>query len=188
MFNLAERWGWRPDATNPVRHIEKYRENRRQRFLSEVEMADLGKALREVELEGSELPSAIAAIRYLILTGCRRGEALGLRWEELDFERGVARLGDSKIGPKTIVLNAPTRALLHDQPRDSEWVFPGRYGHGPLVGLTRPWHRVREAAGLEGVRLHDLRHNADTRIMPISRQEEMVCRGLSAIALGRESA
>ena len=158
MFNLAEKWGWRPDATNPTRHVERYRETRRERYLSDLEMAALGKALRAAESERSELPSALAAIRFLILTGCRRSEALRLRWIDLDLARGIARLPDSKTGPKTIYLNAPVSSLLNKQQRDTAWVFPGRYRNGPLIGLTRPWYRIRKAAGLEDVRLHDLRH------------------------------
>lgn len=159
MFNLAERWGVRSDGSNPVRHVERYRENRVERFLSEAEMAELGKALRSAELEEKELASSVAAIRFLIFTGCRRGEALELRWDDVDLENGVARLRDSKTGPKTIVLNAPCRALLEDLPRVSDWVFPGRDEGGHLVGLTRPWYRIRKAAKLEDVRLHDLRHS-----------------------------
>ena len=159
MFNLAEMWGVRTDGSNPVRHVERYRENRVERFLSEVEMANLGEALRVAELDEKELSSSVAAIRFLIFTGCRRGEALALRWDELDLKNGIARLPDSKTGPKTIVLNAPCRALLMELPRVSGWVFPGRGEGGHLVGLTRPWYRIRKAAKLEDVRLHDLRHS-----------------------------
>jgi integrase len=161
MFNLAERWEWRPDGSNPCRHVERYPERPRERFLSEVELAKLGDALRAAELEHAEMPSAIAVLRFIILTGCRRGEALGLRWEHLDLERGFARLPDSKTGAKVLVLNAPTRQLLEDLKHDSEWVFPGREKCDPLsTGLTRIWYRIRARAEIgDEVRIHDLRHS-----------------------------
>ncbi len=78
MFNLAEKWGLRPDASNPCRHVERYKEHRIERFLSNDELARLGEVLTEAERTGIELPSAIAAIRLLLFTGCRRAEILTL--------------------------------------------------------------------------------------------------------------
>jgi integrase len=74
MFNLAEMWGLRPDGSNPRKHIKKYPEEKRERFLSPAELRRIGEVLREMEQEGIELPSSIAAIRLLMLTGCRLGE------------------------------------------------------------------------------------------------------------------
>ncbi len=159
MFNLAERWGLRPPATNPVRGIERYREKRRQRFLAGDELARLGQGLAEAEAEGAELSSAIALVRFLLFTGCRRGEALGLRWEDVDFERGMAWLRDSKTGQPALVLNAPAKAVLAGLERQGEWVFAGKDPEGPLVGVTRIWWRIRSRADLADVRLHDLRHS-----------------------------
>ena len=84
MFNLAEKWGLRPDGSNPCRHVEKYRERKLERFLSNEELAQLGAALREVERSQVELPSVIAALRLLLLTGCRLSEILTLRWQDVD--------------------------------------------------------------------------------------------------------
>ncbi len=160
MFNLAERWEWRADGANPCRHVERFPENQRERFLSEVELAKLGDALRAAEFEHAELPSAIAALRFIILTGCRRGEALGLRWEHLDLERGFAMLPDSKTGSKVLVLNAPARELVAGLECESDWVFPGRDNDEPLsTGITRIWYRIRARAGFDDVRIHDLRHS-----------------------------
>jgi len=87
MMNLAERWGLQPDGSNPCRHVERYRERRRERFLSAAELGRLGEVLREVEAKGVESPSAIATIRLLVLTGARRSEILNLRWEHWTSSR-----------------------------------------------------------------------------------------------------
>ena len=160
MFNLAEKWSLRPDGSNPCRHLEKYRERKLERFLSEAELARLGDVLNEAEQSGSGRRSVIAAIRLLIFTGCRLSEILTLRWEYMDFERQVLRLPESKTGQKVVPLNAPARALLAELPRDpSGWVLPGARKGGPLVNLRKPWHSLRAKAGLDDVRIHDLRHS-----------------------------
>jgi hypothetical protein len=85
MFNLAEMWGLRPDGSNPRKHIKKYPEEKRERFLSPAELRRVGEVLREMEQEGIELPSSIAAARLLMLTGCRLGEIMMLQWEHVDI-------------------------------------------------------------------------------------------------------
>ena len=163
MFNLAERWGLRPDGSNPCRHIDRYPERPRNRFLSSAELGRLGDSLRAVEGQKLELPSAVAAIRLLILTGARKAEILRLRWQYVDFERSCLRLPDSKTGAKLIYLNAPARVVLSElsaeRTSSCPWVIPGRSGEKPLSGLTRIWHRIRARAALDDVRLHDLRHS-----------------------------
>ena len=94
MFNLAELWGLRPDGSNPRKHIKKYREEKRERFLSAAELRRVGEVLREMEAEGLEMPSAIAAVRLLILTGCRLNEIMTLKWEYVDLDVGVLNLPD----------------------------------------------------------------------------------------------
>jgi integrase len=157
MMNLAERWGLRPDASNPCRHVERYKERKRERFLSPAELARLGDALAEMERDGSETPSVVAAVRLLVFTGARRGEIVELRWEWVDFERACLRLPDSKTGAKAIPLSAPALQVLARLERRSPWVLPTAAGDGP-VSLSKPWERARRHAGLPGVRLHDLRH------------------------------
>ena len=92
MFNLAEMWGLRPDGSNPRKHIKKYPEEKRERFLSPAELRRVGEVLREMEEEGVELPFSIAAIRLLMLTGCRLGEIMTLQWEHVDIQGKALRL------------------------------------------------------------------------------------------------
>jgi integrase len=156
MFNIAERWGLRPDGSNPCRHVEKYRQLRRERFLSADELSRLGDVL--AGYGGS--PYYAAAIKLLVFTGARLGEILGLRWEWIDFERGEARLPDSKSGRKTVHLPPPAMEVLAALPRveGNPHVVVGAKPGAALVNLEKPWHAIRKAAGLDDVRLHDLRH------------------------------
>jgi integrase len=173
MFNLAEAWGLRPDGTNPARHVEKFRERKRERYLTTEELARLGAVLETAERDGKVIPKegadavavspfALAAIRLLLFTGARRGEVLALKWEYIDTDRGTARLPDSKTGAKTLSLNAPALAVLARLPRlaGTPYVFPSltRDG-GHLVRVHDAWDAIRTAAGLDDVRPHDLRHS-----------------------------
>lgn len=170
MFELAEAWGIRPEASNPCRRIQKYKESSRDRFLSTDELNRLGKALDAAERDG-EHPSGIAIIRLLLLTGCRRNEILTLQWSFVDFEHGCLRLPDTKTGAKVVHLGPPALDLLAGLPRfTGPFVFPvargtnvsrdrsRRVGAGHFVGIERIWQRARARAGIEDVRLHDLRH------------------------------
>lgn len=160
MLNLAEKWELRPDGSNPCRHVDKYPERKMERFLSVDELGRLGAVLAEAERTATELPSVIAAVRLLMFTGARFGEILNLEWSHVDFERSCLRLPESKTGAKVIHLNAPALEVLNGIERDgSPWVIAGRDPDKPLVNLRKPWHRIRAKAGLEGVRLHDLRHS-----------------------------
>jgi len=160
MFNLAEMWGLRPDGSNPRKHIRKYPEEKRERFLSTAELRRIGEVLREMEIEGIELPSAILAARLLILTGCRLGEIMTLRWEFLDLPEKVLRLPDSKTGAKLVHLGQPVVDLLAcARPiKDNPWVIAGTLKGKHLSDLQPFWQRVRARAGLKDVRIHDLRH------------------------------
>ena len=160
-FNWAEKNGFRDDGSNPCHHVEKFREARRERFLSQVELANLGKALNDAELNNLASPWIVAAIRLLSLTGARLNEILTLKWEYVDFENGCIRLPDSKTGAKTIYANAPTLEVLSNIPKldGNPFVICGEKQGAHLVNLQKPWRRIRKAAQLEDVRLHDLRHS-----------------------------
>jgi integrase len=157
MFNFAERVGLRPDGSNPCRYVERFPTRRHERFLSAEELARLGTALSAYT--GSIFASA--AIKLLVFTGARLGEILGLQWHWIDFDRGEARLPDSKTGAKTLHLPPPALAVLAELPRieGNPHVIVGAI-HGKALGdLERPWRAIRKAAGLDNVRLHDLRHS-----------------------------
>jgi integrase len=131
--------------------------------------AEALRALRALEHGGRlfvlpprrEAAEVIAAVRLLVLTGCRRNEILTLRWPYVDLQRGVIHLPDSKTGPKLVPLGAPARLLLNELPRlnSNDHVLPGRIRGGHFVGLEKAWQRIRRRAGLPGLRLHDLRHS-----------------------------
>jgi integrase len=145
---------------NPARGVKKAPVRKVERFLSEAEIARLAEAL-DGEARQSGNPYPPAAIKLLLLTGCRKGEIVNLRWDHVDSERECLRLPDSKTGAKVVYLNAPARALLQELPRmaDSQRVIPGVRANGARPAIDKVWSRVRKAAGLSNVRLHDLRHS-----------------------------
>lgn len=160
MFNLAELWGLRPDGTNPRKHIKKYPEKKRERYFSAAELRAIGRVLGEMEEERIELPSAIAAVRLLLFTGCRLGEILTLRWEHVDLAANLLRLPDSKTGAKEVHLGTAAIGVLDgiEPIEGNPWVIVGRNPGAHLTDLQPFWQRVRGRAGLKNARIHDLRH------------------------------
>ena len=152
----AERMGLREDGPNPCLGIRRYRRKGRERFLSDAEIRTL--ALRLDACEG-EHPLTVAAIRLLLLTGCRKSEILTLRWT--DYREGALFLRDSKTGPRTVWLSRAAQAVLDRLERQSAWVFSAARGDGARSEnwLDRFWRDLRAEAGLDDVRLHDLRHS-----------------------------
>ena len=132
-----------------------------ERFLSNEELARLGDVLAEAERTRTDNPSAIAAIRLLLFTGCRRSEILTLKWEHVDFEGQCLRIPESKTGSKTVYLSPPALEVLAgiDREERGPYVITGAKPGSHLVNLTKPWQRIRKKAELEGVRIHDLRHS-----------------------------
>lgn len=147
-------------VTNPVRGVKRYRDKKNQRFLSVEELMRLGQALRDGEARGVN-PQAIAIIRLLILTACRKGEIEKLRWQDIDFDLGFLRLPDSKTGQAIRPLNNAARVVLEALPKyqGTDLVFPSNGCNRPYVGTPKAWRNVRIAASLDDVRLHDLRHS-----------------------------
>jgi integrase len=156
---------------NPAKGVKLFHGEKKERFLSEVEVARLADTLAAMEVEGLN-KNALTAIRLLLLTGCRRHEILSARWEYVDFERKCLRLPDSKTGAKVVPLAAAALELLAGLPKADRavWVLPGSQRKGKdkpkgqaeprhYTGLQKVWEKVRERAGLQGLRLHDMRHS-----------------------------
>lgn len=185
MLRAAYNWGIRhglleDDFRNPCTFIEPFRERGRERYLTSEEFARLGDALRLAETSGlpwdpdpaknvKHAPKpdnrlvvcdvwSIAAIRLLIFTGCRMREILNLRWREVDLERGILLLPDSKTGRKTVILASTAIEVLRTLERVGDYVILGADPKAPRADLNRPWARIRKYAKIEDVRLHDLRH------------------------------
>jgi integrase len=146
-------------ASNPAKGVPLLKGKKKERFLSEAEVARLAEAVSGMEAERKLSATAAAAVRLLMLTGCRKSEILSLRWEWVDFERSCLRLPDSKTGAKVVPLAASAMGLLSEFLRKSPYVLPAARGAGHYTGLQKDWERVRLRAGLPGLRLHDLRHS-----------------------------
>ena len=145
---------------NPAHGVKKAGVRKMERFLSETEIAQLAQVLQTDALATGN-PYPAAAIRLLLLTGCRRSEIIGLRWQDVDFERQCLRLPDSKTGRKIVYLNAPALSVLKELPhvRGNPHVIVGSRLGAPLRGIDKTWFRVRRNAKLDNLRLHDLRHS-----------------------------
>ena len=178
VIDMAEERGLRPPGGNPCRFVTRYRERRRARFLSDEEFRRLGRALEEAESGalGGVSPDAAAALRLLALTGCRRGEILSLRWEDVDTQAGELRLRDSKTGARPVPLSPAAAGVLSGLRRvpGSPWVIPGRKPDAPLRNLHSPWKVVRARAGLADVRIHDLRHSFASRALALGESLTMI--------------
>ncbi len=163
LMTLAEVWELRPAGSNPCRHIERFKEQARNRYLDAEELGRLGAAMREMVEQGSLSPSAANAVRLLLLTGARLNEILTARWEWVHRDRCIFALPDSKTGAKPVYLSDEALSVLDDQRSiagDDPHIFPGRGTEGRIINLRKPWKRICKSAGLDGVRLHDLRHTA----------------------------
>lgn len=177
MFNLADAWGWRPSGKNPCRFVRRYKiEKHHERFLTPEELYRLGRTLDAAPAERLASTHAAAAIRLLVLTGCRRNEILGLRWEDLDFEGGEMRLADSKTGARVAPLPPAASRVLAGLARvpGNPWVFPGKKKGDRQHNINDSWDRIRKRAGLDGVRLHDLRHSFASRALALGESLSMI--------------
>jgi integrase len=159
-------FGWAVEqglaATNPCLGVRRAKAEPRTRFLTRAETDALIAALADMEREHVLLPAHADAIRLLLLTGARKSEILGLRWSEIDLERRWIKLPAvrSKTGAREPIRLAEASVdILLRQKRNTDFVFPADSTAGHMIGLPRAWERVRARAGLDDVRLHDLRHN-----------------------------
>ncbi len=169
----AEVLGHRPEGSNPCKGIRRHRRRGRERFLSTAEFARLGAALARC---ATDRPAEAAILRLLLLTGCRKGEILTLKWR--DYREGRLFLRDGKTGPRTVWLSTAAREVLDRLPRRSAWIFPAPRTGGPLPARTldATWFALRAEAGLSDVHLHDLRHSYASMAL---------ARGETVLAIGR---
>lgn len=164
MYGRAEVWGLVEPGINPARSVRPFRERKRQRFLSLPELQRLAQALDEAEAVGEISEPVALAYRLLVLTGARLNEIRTLRWEQIDWTLRLIVLRDHKAdagGAKGIPLNSGALSLLTEAERDPDnpYVIAGLVPGAPIADLQRPWRRVRQRAGLDDVRIHDLRHS-----------------------------
>jgi integrase len=156
IFTYAVRKDMRRD--NPVRGVALFADRKRDRRLSDGEYVQLGTALREAE--GTIWPAALAATKFIALTGFRRGEVLALRWSEVDLTRRTAILADTKAGRSVRPLSHAACELLRGLPRTSDLVFPATRGLGQMVGFPKLWARIAKLGNLPtDVTPHVLRHS-----------------------------
>lgn len=164
MFNLAEVWGWRPDGTNPKRHLKKFKEAKRTRCLTKEEAKRFAEVLND-ENPGEFGYIAACALKLLLFTGCRLNEILTMRWEYINFDQSVINLPDSKTGPRTVYASPAALGILREiernprRPLDNPYVIYGRYPGKHMQDLQHYWKFYRDRAGLDKVRIHDLRHS-----------------------------
>jgi integrase len=156
MLAFAVQHGLRAD--NPAAGIRPYRENKRERFLSEAEFSAAAEAITQAENRGIG-PFAAVGLRLALLTGARSSEITSIKWEHIDWQRRSIRLPDSKTNePRTIHLSDAAIEVLRKTPHISAYVVAGRRGN-PYQNLSRAWLIARKYAGLNDVHLHDLRHS-----------------------------
>ncbi len=161
IFGWAEDQKLLPKHTNPCPDIKRYKTSKKERYLSRDELRRLGVTLDSWEANGKINIYAAYAIRLLIVTGARLSEILTLQWSNVHWEHRVLQLPDSKTGFKYIFLNDYALAVLKSIPRIARnpYVIAGKKEGRHFVGLTKIWYALRAEAGLDDVRIHDLRHS-----------------------------
>ena len=158
MFNLAEVWGLRPDGSNPTRHVQKYKEHKRERYLDPDEIETLWRVLDQAVIDGTETEHVTAAFKLLLLTGCRLSEIQKSKWSWI---RGnILLLPDAKTGPRRVMLSKSALDVLAAVPRlpNNPHIIAGKVEGQYATDMQKPWRRIRKGAKLDDVRIHDLRH------------------------------
>ena len=178
MFGLAHLWGFVPeDHRNPAKGIEDYRETKRDRWVTPEELPRLAQAIDEEPNQ-----TARFALWLYLLTGARKSELLRAQWDHIDWTRAELRLPDTKAGRvHYIPLSAPALALLREIPREegNPYILPGKLPGAHLVNISKPWDRVRTAAGVADVRLHDLRRTVGSWLAQAGNSLHLVGRVLN---------
>jgi integrase len=161
MFRKAEEWEYLPPRSNPCAGINKYKENRKQRFLSRSELLRLEMALNQQEKKQKGSYFASNVIRLLLYTGCRLGEVLNLKWENVHLKERYIHLTDTKTGEGAKPLNQKAIDLLSSLKRKegNPYVFPGQISEKPLSSIQASWNAILKRANIKDFRIHDLRHS-----------------------------
>lgn len=161
LYTWAETQRLMPSQSNPCRGVTRFKHKLIERYLTPDQLAQLGKALDDLEHTSVTDRFAFAAIRLLILTGARRNEILTLAWDNVDLPRRRLVLSDSKTGQKSIQLSEHAVALLKRLPRlrENPYVIPGRKRGTHMSNIHKAWEEVRTLADIGPCRIHDLRHS-----------------------------
>lgn len=165
-FNLTEEWGYRAENSNPCKHVNKFREYPRERTLTDDELSRLGAALNRLEAENPDRNTPLAnMIRLLVYTGARLGEIINARWCDLDSDHKNLLVMESKTGRKVIPLSSHCRMILNSiKPIEGNpYILTGNGKNGRLGDIYRFWTKLLKMAEIEGLRIHDLRHNFASR-------------------------
>ena len=168
MYALARDWGIASEDCHPCQSIPMNPKRSRERFLTDAEFTRLGQVLDEVSGKGSRVSAgAVATIRLLMLTGCRRNEILTLRWEHVDLHAAEIHLADGKTGARTVHLSPSAVRVLKALPRKpgNPWVIPGNKPGRHMTDIDGAWEVIRTRAGLHDVRIHDIRHSFASRAL-----------------------
>lgn len=174
LLTAAEGWKMRPLRSNPCHLVERYQERRRGMVPEPDQLPALWAAIEALQEAAGDAKHPVMTRRHagyfalLLLTGCRRSELLCARKEDVRRDRGVLLLRDTKTNadgdPEHVELTADHLAVIDALPADpfSPWLFPGLRAGKRMVAPYRRWQAVAKAAGLDGMRLHDLRHTVGT--------------------------
>lgn len=157
-FDWCEKTGYRDRGTNPVRGLEKYREEKRLKFMESSELEAIGEGIAKLEKQDAIDPTIAAALKVMLLTGARCSEILTLKWEYFNESKEKALLPNSKTGAKILPIPPTAWEVISALPRVNEYCFPGRWGRGHIINVKDTWKRICKAGGISGWRIHDLRH------------------------------
>ena len=185
MFGRAQAWGLVAEGHQPCRSIRPYRLRAHIRYLTNTEYRGIGETLKDGEASGWIDKPVAAALRLLMLTGCRKNEILTLRWDDVDWLARELRLRDSKTGPCLVALTAPVERVLEsiERPPGNPWVIAGARPGTRRKTLWRAWQQVSRRAGLEGMRLHDLRHSYASRALALGEGLPMIAKLLNHVQM-----
>jgi len=160
-FKKAEEWEYLPPRSNPCTGVNKYKETQKQRFLSDAELKRLEESLILQEKEQPKSYCTVKALSLIMYTGCRMGEILNLKWENVYLKDRYIHLPDTKTGEGARPLNQKAIELLSSMKRkeDNPYVFYGKVPGQRIVEIKKSWKTILKRAEIKDFRIHDLRHS-----------------------------